>query len=88
MRSRRNGRLIASLDLIEVDGGAVLFDRQSGKYLQTNEVGLDLMRGLLAGFSVDYLREQIMEKYQVPRDVVLRDTTAFLDELAKAGLIK
>lgn len=88
MQHKRRGKLISSLEVIEQAGGAVLFDRHSGKYLQTNQVGSELIRGLLAGKSVDAMRLQISENYGISIETVTQDTSVFLNELVKLGLIE
>jgi hypothetical protein len=68
--------------------GAVLLDLKGGKYFSLNGVGADIWTQLEKGLSLPHILDYLDESYQATREQLERDLTAFVEGLAKKGLIR
>jgi hypothetical protein len=86
-RARRR-TMDARAVLLDQDGGAVLFDRRSGQYIQLNAVGERVVRGLLDREDLAMVVAQVAADMAVPPERVRADVETFLDDLAEAGVLR
>lgn len=75
----------ASCDL---DGDAVILNLSSGTYHGLNEVGTRVWHLLEEPRTVGWIRDRLVEEYDVDPDVCLRDLCALLEALRAAELVE
>ena len=67
--------------------GLALLHIPSGRVFVCNRTGARIWQGILKGFSLEAVSEQISREYGLACDVVQRDTQSFLSELERQGLL-
>ena len=83
------GDLIAASEVrasIHNDGLALL-DMATGKVFLCNETGSLIWQGIVAGLSPEAICEEISREFGVAADLVRRQTSLFLSELERRGLL-
>lgn len=70
-----------------VDGEAVIVEPQNGLVNVINETGSRIWE-LIDKKSVKQIADIISSEYEISAEAALRDTTAFLSEMAEKGLVK
>jgi hypothetical protein len=68
--------------------GAVLLDLERGVYLSLNRSAASMWSELAAGTSPEELAARIAARYSKPVADVERDLRAFVDDLARRGLVR
>lgn len=68
--------------------GAVLLDLERGVYLSLNRSGAAIWGELAAGAAPDEIAARIADRCAKPLAEVERDVHAFVDELARRGLVQ
>ncbi len=81
---KERNRRLKSLALSD---SGFIFDPSTGQTFTTNETGLDIIRLLKEGRSVEEILEFIGEQYDGERDVIFKDTTQFLAQMKTYRLI-
>jgi hypothetical protein len=71
-----------------VDGEHVGVDTETGRYVSLNGSAAVLLPALQGGASIPDLAAVLNEKYGIDADRAREDATAFLDSLAKNGLLE
>lgn len=78
-----------SVSVTEVKGELVLLDLDSGHYYGLNKVGAFVWNLVMQQpRTVGALHQAMMEKYDVPADVCLRDLKALLQKLLDTGVVR
>ena len=88
-RSKRGQRLVAAREVrvsVHQDGLALL-DVSTGKVFLCNETGSLIWQGIVAGLTPEAICEEISREFGVGVDLVHRQTSAFLFELERRGLV-
>lgn len=71
----------------ELNDEAVLLNLESGTYFALDAVGLDMWRLLCSGATLESACDELVEQYDVSRDVLARDLREFVAALAKQRLV-
>lgn len=71
----------------EIEGQVVLLSVEAGNYYGLDEIGSEIWRALEKETTVAALCETLAAGYDAPAEVVQLDVAAFLDHLARHGLI-
>ena len=71
----------------EVGADVVILDLTSSRYLSLNASGAVLWRAVADGATKDELVDVLLARFDVDRDVAVRDVEAFLATGANHGLI-
>lgn len=71
----------------ELDGETVLLDWASESFFGLDEVSTRIWQLLHEGRNRDGIVEQLLEEYEVEREVLERDVSELLERLRDAGLI-
>lgn len=71
-----------------VDGEAVILHAETGVYFSLNRIGSRIWALLNGGRTAAALCDQLVEEFEVSRDVLARDISAFLDDLEEAQLVR
>jgi hypothetical protein len=89
MRSIGQGSLVAAREVRASvhDEGLALLDISTGKVFLCNETGSLIWQGITAGLSAEAICEEISREFGVAADLVLRQTSAFIAELERRGLL-
>ncbi len=66
----------------------MLLDLVGGSYFGLNEVGGAIWQGLRDGLTPNEVADLLVERYDVPLAVVLRDTVGVIDQLLERGLVE
>ena len=69
------------------DDGLALLDLSTGKVFLCNETGSLIWQGIVAGLSPDAICEEISREFGVAAELVRRQTSAFVSELERRGLV-
>ena len=69
------------------DGGIAFLNIATGKIFLSNETGSEIWQGLDAGMSVDAIAGKISAECGVRWDLVWRQTSSFIMELERRGLV-
>ncbi len=70
-----------------LDGEAVLVSARAGKVRVLNEIGTAIWRLLDGDRSIEDIRRQLLEQFDVPAERVEADLGDFLADLAQKGLL-
>lgn len=81
---KEQNRRLKSLALSD---SGFIFDPGTGQTFTTNETGLDIIRLLKEGKTVEEILMFIEEQYDGERDVIYKDTTQFLAQMKTYRLI-
>ncbi len=73
--------------LEEWQEGVVVFDVNSYDFLEFNEVGGEIVKGLNKGMSVKEIIKSITDRYEVESSQAREDVLAFCKELADNGIV-
>jgi hypothetical protein len=71
---------------VHEDGLAIL-NIATGKVFLSNQTGLRIWQGLVSGLSADAIAESISRECDVAWELVRRQTSSFLSELERRGLV-
>ena len=71
-----------------LDGQAVVLNLDSGRYFGLNEVGTVFWQGLEQGRSLEQITENLLERYEVDRDVLERDLAELMTDLKQRNLLE
>jgi hypothetical protein len=69
------------------DDGLVLLHAGRGRVFSANVVGARIWQGVLGGQTANCVAESLSREFHVPAEQALCDTTAFLGQLERAGLL-
>lgn len=85
-----NSRVARSEDVLtsEVDGEVVMMSVEHGTYSGLDGIGSEIWRLLDAPLRVSEICDEMMERYDVERDVCEKDLLAFLNDLASDETIR
>jgi len=72
----------------DLSGEAVILNLNSGMYYGIDEIGAVVWSALEEPRTLQYLREVILNGYDVDQATCDRDVTAFLKDMQTAGLIE
>jgi hypothetical protein len=70
-----------------LDKELIMLDFANGKYLTINAVGTSVWQMIETPVPVETVVGQLIDLYEAPRDQILHDVLAFLDDLASRGLV-
>lgn len=70
-----------------VDGEAVLLDLRNGVYFSLNRVGTRIWQLIQEHGEVDRVRQQLLEEFEVSREMLEQDLERCLAELRRRGLL-
>lgn len=79
--------LAQGVDLVDVDFGAVLLNRVSGKYWELNEVGGRILHLSVSNVPSEAIINNIAENYEAERATISHDVNQLLESLVDAGLV-
>jgi hypothetical protein len=71
----------------ELAGETVLLDLASESYFGLDQVGTRVWQLLQTGASQAELMDQLLDEYDVEREILEQDVTELLERLTEAGLI-
>ena len=74
------------IQIVEQENGAVIFDKTHGNYLQTNQVGLYILRLLSEQKTVPEIVENVAETFSIDREQSEADVNEFVASLTEAGI--
>lgn len=69
------------------DDGLALLHISSGRVFLSNQTGLRIWQGVVAGLTADAISEEISRDWGIGWEVVRRDTSSFIFELERRGLV-
>jgi hypothetical protein len=69
------------------ENGIALLDLTTGKVFLSNETGSRIWRGLVAGLTPEAIGEDLGREFGVGFEIASRDTSSFLAELERRGLL-
>ena len=69
------------------DDGLALLHISTGRVFLSNQTGLRIWQGVVAGLTADAISEEISRDWGVGWEVVRRDTSSFIFELERRGLV-
>lgn len=69
------------------DNGAIIFDKSSGVYFQTNMVGVDIIQMLSQNKSENDIVHILADKYNESVEKTKEDVRDFIDSLKKGRLL-
>ena len=87
-RSVRGVSLSGGVTLADADEGKILFDSRRGRYWHLNEVGIEVVEGLVEGRSVRDVAQAISVRTGAEESMVHSDCEQLVQELVAAGLLK
>lgn len=68
-----------SLKIINQDDGAIIFDKNTGEYFQTNELGKAICEMYISKLSPEQIAKHISNNYDVTYSQALLDVEVFFD---------
>ena len=71
----------------EVLDEAVMLNLNTERYTGLDEVGVDMLEAITSAATVDAAIDQLVEAYDVERDVIAADVERFVEDLLERGLI-
>lgn len=71
----------------EVDDRIVILEYESGTYFTLNEVGSRIWQLLAQGNTVQAIRDQLLQEYEVSKERLEQDLLGILKQLQAKGLI-
>ena len=69
------------------DDGLALLHISTGRVFLSNQTGLRIWQGVVSGLTADAISEEISRDWGVGWEVVRRDTSSFIFELERRGLV-
>lgn len=72
----------------ELSGEAVILNLETESYFGLDEMGARMWAALMGSPSVDEAQRMLLEEFAVDPGELRADLTAFIDELAAAGLVR
>ena len=69
------------------DDGLALLHISTGRVFLSNQTGLRIWQGVVAGLTADAISEEISRDWGIGWEVVRRDTSSFIFELERRGLV-
>ncbi|ARV57453.1 hypothetical protein BZZ01_01335 [Nostocales cyanobacterium HT-58-2] len=67
---------------------AILLDARRNIYYALNDSAADFWKSLMKSGSVEETLKEILNLYEGPSDVIIKDMEALVDNLLKAGLLE
>ena len=74
------------LQIVEQEDGAIILDKTHGNYLQTNQVGLHILKLLSEQKTIPEIIENVAETFSIDREVSEADVSGFIASLKEAGI--
>jgi hypothetical protein len=71
----------------ELDDELMVLDLNQGEYYSLNSSGALVWRALEAGRGVDWIRDEVVSRWPVPRDEGMAMVAMILQDLLQRGLI-
>lgn len=68
-----------NLKIINQDDGAIIFDKKTGEYFQTNELGKLICEMYNSKLSLDQITHNISKEYNIPLSQAKKDVKNFWD---------
>lgn len=68
-----------SLKIINQDDGAIIFDKKTGEYFQTNELGKTVCEMYISKLSLEQIANYISDNYDVTYSQALLDVEDFFE---------
>lgn len=75
------------LKTLALSDSGFIFDPSTGQTFTTNETGLDMIRLLKEGKSIDDILKYLEEHYDADRELIYKDATQFLSQMKTCRLI-
>lgn len=72
-----------NLKIINQDDGAIIFDKKTGEYFQTNELGKTICEMYNSKLSLDQIAHNISKDYNIPLLQAKNDVENFWDYFIK-----
>ena len=69
------------------DDGLALLHISTGRVFLSNQTGLRIWQGVVSGLTTDAISEEISRDWGLGWEVVRRDTSSFIFELERRGLV-
>lgn len=79
---------IKKFEIVDLIGEKIIYDFDTGNYHFLMGSASDTMEYIKDRVSVAEILNAVMEDFEVPRDVCLRDISAFLTQLEEKGFLK
>jgi hypothetical protein len=76
-----------NLSHLALSDDGFLFDPTSGNTYTLNSVGAFILRKMIQKYSFDQIIAAVIEEYDVPEDVIVRDLEQFRLFLSEQGII-
>lgn len=83
-----NYKIPQTVFIQEVDSEVIILDTQTQEYFSINEVGKDIWEAISNNISKEELVEELVSKYEVPKEQIEVDLQNFCEALEQKGLIK
>lgn len=83
-----NYKIPQTVFIQEVDSEVIILDTQTQEYFSINEVGKDIWEAISNNISNEELVEELVSKYEVPKEQIEVDLQNFCEALEQKGLIK
>lgn len=80
---KRNPDLIST----EIDGDLVLLHPDTGEYYGVKQVGNEIWGLIDSSCRVEDIVEELVKRYDAPKDTILADILTFLNDMSEEGLI-
>lgn len=69
-----------ALKIIEQDDGAIIFNKKTGEYFQTNELGKLIIEMYISKLSLEQIANNISTEYDIPHSQAKLDIKNFLND--------
>ncbi|MBE5963134.1 MAG: PqqD family protein [Lachnospiraceae bacterium] len=87
MKKEAKIKLLKKLDVTDLAGEKVMIDFQSGKYFLLKGAANDIWDMLDDGVSIGYIKEKLLEVYDIDGDTCNHAVDDFLEKLKKEQFI-
>jgi len=81
-------KLANGVTVTEIEDGTVLFDARRGKYWHLNDVGAEVVNGVVNGQQVTAIAREISERTGADEAMVTADCQELLHQLRAAKLVR
>ncbi len=79
--------LADDVQVVDVDFGAVLLNRATGRYWELNQMGAFILNLAISKVSIESIADNISRSYDVDRSQARRDALGVLASLREAGIL-
>lgn len=75
------------IDVSDLNGEKVMMNLEVGKYFMLNSVGSNIWNSIESEKNIELIIDDIMEKYDVSREICEKEVIKYIEQLDNHGLI-